>query len=100
MTSALAAAFPQALGLFEPLNSEEQLIRGGIFPGNAALRVRWMDRILPVLRQATIPVESLGSHDATMKPDLGGRKGDHLPHLAQALTDLQSVYQSEKGASW
>ena len=100
MQTAVDAAFPQALGMFEPLVSEEDLIRGGVFPGNKELQRQWLQRVVPVFRgvELTLPVD--GGGEPTCVSDLGGRRGLHLPHLAQAIADMQQVYGSEPGAAW
>ncbi|MDH3251983.1 MAG: phenylacetate-CoA oxygenase subunit PaaC, partial [Ignavibacteria bacterium] len=41
MQAAVDTAFPQALGIFEHLESEEMLVRDGVFPGNTALLHEW-----------------------------------------------------------
>ncbi|MCU0454024.1 MAG: phenylacetate-CoA oxygenase subunit PaaC [Bacteroidetes bacterium] len=100
MQAALDIAFPQALGMFESLSSEDQLIRLGIFPGHRALQRQWIERILPVLSGASLSVGVDGSGRPLGQPDLGGRIGAHTPYLLEALSDLQRVYNSEPGAIW
>jgi ring-1,2-phenylacetyl-CoA epoxidase subunit PaaC len=97
MQAGLDAAFPQALGLFEPLVHEERLIEENIFQGNSSLMKQWLERVTPVLRQASLDVP----HDAAVSTaDYGGRKGKHTDHLKDIVGDLQAVYQSEPGATW
>lgn len=100
MQAAVDAAFPQALGLFEDLSSEEHLVGSGVFPGHRELHRRWFARVVPVLKAATLypPLDTAGR--ILSDPDLGGRKGAHTPYLLEAVSDLQRVYTSEPGAAW
>lgn len=100
MQAAVDAAFPQALGLFEALSSEEVLVESGVFPGHRELHWRWFERVDPVLKAATLgpPVDATGR--TLSGSDLGGRKGAHTPYLLEAVSDLQRVYTSEPGATW
>jgi ring-1,2-phenylacetyl-CoA epoxidase subunit PaaC len=100
MQAAVDAAFPQALGMFELLGSEDDLVRAGVFPGNKDLQRQWLQRIVPVMKGAelALPVDRNG--EPTCAPDLGGRRGFHLPHLDEAVADMQKVYLSEPGAAW
>jgi len=95
MTAALASAFPLAFGLFEPLAAEEQLVRDGVFAGNAALLAQWLDLVVPVLTQS-------GLQPPAPQPQsgYGGRRGQHTPALAQALADLQVVRRLIPQAAW
>ena len=88
------AAFPQALGIFEPLEGEEQLSAAGVFPGMAALRKDWEGRVRPVLASAGLDVPSGAA------PDFGGRRQSHTSHLNQLVDDLQKVYRSVPGGTW
>lgn len=100
MQAAVDAAFPQALGLFEGLSSEEALVNAGVFPGHRELQRRWSERVVPVLTAAKLapPVDAAGR--IVSVPDLGGRIGAHTPYLLEAVSDLQRVYVSEPGAAW
>lgn len=94
MQDAVDAAFPQALGLFEKLDDEDQLIASGIFPGNDALRVEWEKRVVPALKAATLTVPT------NPRPDFGGRTKHHTDHLRSLVDDLQAVYRLAPGAKW
>ncbi len=93
MQAALDAAFPQALGMFETLEGEVELITAGVFQGNLKLKDEWLRRVQPVLERATLVVPSAPA-------DFGGRKRDHVKHLQQLVDDLQSVYKIAPGAKW
>lgn len=103
MEAAVDAAFPQALGMFEELEGEEELIAASVFPGNAALQAEWLRQVVPVLTSATLHVpihETNGSLTVHARPDMGGRKKGHSEHLRQLVDDLQAVYRIAPGAKW
>ncbi len=94
MQSALDACWPQALGMFEVLDGEADLVSGRVFQGNTTLAEEWKKRVQPILASATLRVPT---HSA---PDLGGRFRKHTDHLKQLVNDLQSVYQIAPEAKW
>lgn len=96
MQDAVAAAYPQAFGLFEELPGEESLVKEGITVASRELATRWIAAVGPVLASATLAVPP----DAPASADLGGRHRRHTDHLRQLVTDLQSVYSQVPGASW
>lgn len=103
MQEAVDLAFPQALGMFEPLEQEADLIRAGVFPGNVDLQRQWLNAVVPVLAGASlhVPVERTGNKFRILcAPEFGGRAQSHLPHLQHLVADLQQVYRSVQGASW
>jgi ring-1,2-phenylacetyl-CoA epoxidase subunit PaaC len=94
MASAVATAYPQALGLFEPLAGEEGLSTAGVFPGMRSLSEEWTQRVHPVLESVELPAPSHPLADA------GGRVRAHTPHLRALVEDLQMVYRTAPGAAW
>jgi ring-1,2-phenylacetyl-CoA epoxidase subunit PaaC len=103
MQAAVDAAFPQALGMFEVLEGEEELIAAGVFPGNSALQAQWLRNVVPVLTGATLKVpvkDQHGTYIVQASPDVGGRRKHHVEHLRQLVDDLQAVYRIAPGAQW
>jgi ring-1,2-phenylacetyl-CoA epoxidase subunit PaaC len=94
MAAAVAAAYPQALGLFEPLEGEDDLAGAGLFPGMSRLAPQWMERVHPVLTSAQL------QPPPRPEADTGGRRRHHKPHLRPLVDDLQKVYRSAPGAAW
>ena len=94
MQTAVTAAYPQALGLFELLEGEDDLVRNGVFPGMEVLRREWQERVAPVLAAATLTIP------ANATPDTGGRTGRHTPDLLSLVDDLQRVYRLVPGGRW
>ena len=103
MQAAVDAAFPRALEIFEELPGEQLLVDAGVFPGNAALLHAWLDRVVPVLRAASLhpPVRGEGAAAAvTCAAEPGGRAGRGHEHLMALVADLQSVYRTVPGGAW
>jgi ring-1,2-phenylacetyl-CoA epoxidase subunit PaaC len=94
MQDALDAAWPHALGLFEPMDGEDLLTENGIKPGEDSLREQWIVQVTPILESATLLVP------AGAQPTSGGRSGKHTEHLAALLSEMQLVARSEAGATW
>ncbi|MCZ6776798.1 MAG: phenylacetate-CoA oxygenase subunit PaaC [Ignavibacteria bacterium] len=103
MQAAVDAAFPQALGLFENLDGEENLVSANVFPGNEHLRTKWLEKVVPVLDAASLqaPVEAKnGRIEISCEPDYGGRHRSHTAHLKELVQDLQKVYRMAPSAKW
>ncbi|MDH4069805.1 MAG: phenylacetate-CoA oxygenase subunit PaaC [Ignavibacteria bacterium] len=101
MQQATHMAFPQSLGIFEPLEGEAELVSGGVFAGNRSLQAEWLRRIIPVLHSVglSVPADPGGVRDSCI-PDYGGRIRDHNEHLKELVDNLQSVYRSVPGGTW
>jgi ring-1,2-phenylacetyl-CoA epoxidase subunit PaaC len=103
MQFAVDAAFPQALGMFERIDGEDELAAAKVFVGNKVVQNEWLYRVVPVLQKSslTVPVEgSNGSYNPACVPDLGGRKKQHTEFLNKLVEDMQSVYRSIPKAKW
>jgi len=82
MQQALALAYPCALGLFEPTESDEVLAQAGICPREEELQHEWESAVVPVLSQAGLTV------DSALRPVYGGRVGRHSAALAEVVDGL------------
>jgi ring-1,2-phenylacetyl-CoA epoxidase subunit PaaC len=103
MQAAVDEAFPQALGMFEKLEGESELVKEGVFPGNDLLRIQWLNRIIPVLTSSklNVPVDSQnGVYVVNVSADDGGRTKLHSEHLKELVDDLQRVYRTAPSAKW
>ncbi|MBI3004120.1 MAG: phenylacetate-CoA oxygenase subunit PaaC [Ignavibacteriales bacterium] len=82
MQAALNEAFPQALGMFETLSSEKELVKNGLFPGHDELKSTWMNQVVPVLKNATLSVP-VGNKDGSLVPNVFPRTtegdGESIP---------------------
>jgi ring-1,2-phenylacetyl-CoA epoxidase subunit PaaC len=96
LQKALNHTFDLALGIFEPLKSENELISMGVTEGEALLQERWLESISPVLKTAglSMPLPS------SWKPVYGGRSGKHTEHLQPLLNEMSEVFRIDPGAEW
>jgi ring-1,2-phenylacetyl-CoA epoxidase subunit PaaC len=95
LTRGIEAVWADALGLFEPLASEPELVEKGIQPlAAAALQGRWLEL-------AAADLAGLGlSLPAARAAALGGRRGDHGPDFAAQLDEMTLVRRLVPGAVW
>ena len=103
MQAAVDLAFPQALGMFEPIDGEAELQKTGVFPGNVTLEHEWLNNVVSVLMGASLklPIQQMnGKLKPQCKPELGGRKKSHTAHLQQLVDDVQLVYRMAPGGKW
>jgi ring-1,2-phenylacetyl-CoA epoxidase subunit PaaC len=103
MQGAMDVAFPQALGMFEHLSCEKELVSSGVFKGNVALEKEWLGTVVPIISALSlkIPVDTGTKGMAvTCQPEYGGRSGNHTAHLRSLVNDLQSVLSIAPEAKW
>jgi len=104
LQTALDAAFPDALGLFEPVEGEAELVAAGIVEPSATLQIRWLDRLAALLRDTglDLPIEpdADGCPTPTVAPRTGGRQGRHTEHLRQLLDAMQTLHRTDPTATW
>lgn len=103
MQSALDVAFPQSLGMFEPIEGEDELVLRKVFKGNDVISIEWLNIVVPAMLSVALklPVTNEG---VLFKPqcsaDFGGRLGNHSDHLKNLVDDLQKVFQLAPEAKW
>ena len=96
LQSSLEKALPYALGIFEPSPYEQELIADGIFAGEEVLKEKWVSRITEILAQTNLQLPDL----ATLKPEFGGRTGQHTEHLQPLVEEMSEVFRIDPGAEW
>jgi ring-1,2-phenylacetyl-CoA epoxidase subunit PaaC len=96
MQEALNQAFPLALGMFEAGPDETSLQEAGIFGGEAALRMAWMEAIKPVLHAAHLAIPANLDDDSAF----GGRYGKHTEYLQPLLDEMTEVFRIDPAAEW
>ncbi|MCU0420776.1 MAG: phenylacetate-CoA oxygenase subunit PaaC [Cyclobacteriaceae bacterium] len=87
---------PYALGLFEPSPYEADLIADGLFQGEAVLQQRWLAAIESVLAPTHLQLPDV----VLIAPVVGGRQGQHSPHLQPLLDEMSEVFKIDPAAEW
>ncbi|MBL6448349.1 phenylacetate-CoA oxygenase subunit PaaC [Fulvivirga sp. 29W222] len=96
LQTSLEKALPYALGIFEPSPYEQELIAEGIFAGEEVLKEKWISRITEILSQTSLQLPDL----STLKPEFGGRTGQHTEHLQPLVEEMSEVFRIDPGAEW
>ena len=84
MQAALDQLWPHALGLFERIEHDD-----GFTAQLDRIKTAWLEAVTPALTHATLAIPSSAA------PVLGGRRGQHTPHLGALLAEMQKVARSE-----
>jgi ring-1,2-phenylacetyl-CoA epoxidase subunit PaaC len=102
--TAFRARGPDALGLFEPLACESELVTAKMLPDSFAnLQQRWLGSIAAPLRRLDLPfpfVECGTAWEAQINPIYGGRRGEHSDHFVELHNNITSVYRLDPCAKW
>jgi ring-1,2-phenylacetyl-CoA epoxidase subunit PaaC len=100
--AALAATLPESLGLFEPVDGEEQAIADGLFPlGHVALRDLWLAVAGPRLDAAGMGELVPDEHTAVPAEATGGRRGRHSEDFTTDVwPEMTALYRAHPGARW
>ncbi|MCW3462380.1 1,2-phenylacetyl-CoA epoxidase subunit PaaC [Chitinophaga nivalis] len=97
MQAALNHSIALAAGVFEPsAEHEATLIADKVYPGEAVLYQRWLDRIYPVLVKASLNMPDISA----ITPVYGGRQGFHTEYLQPLLTEMGEVFNLDTEARW
>jgi len=85
-----------ALGMFESLEAEDELVKQGLFSGHAVLFDRWLRAVTADLTAwgLKLPETNLANMEK------GGRRGYHTEFLQPLLEEMGEVIRSESGAEW
>lgn len=126
LVHALTDAFPDALGLFEPYDREEEAIKQGVLTvPSAELQQRFVSRAGSALDDEGLPSEitsSVPEHDAEFvasssgdliesaeeesgphsspREGLGGRRGHHTEDFNELWSIMTKTYREHPGARW
>ncbi|HEY0609129.1 MAG TPA: Phenylacetic acid catabolic protein, partial [Chitinophaga sp.] len=57
---------------------------------------RWLNTIYPVLVKASLNMPD----PARVRPQYGGRYGEHTPHLQPLLQEMGEVFRLDPSARW
>jgi ring-1,2-phenylacetyl-CoA epoxidase subunit PaaC len=102
--AAFEALWPDALGVFEPVVGEDELVAAAILPASfAELRDRWLASIAPALRRLELPFpfeERDEGWQTQVAARYGGRRGEHSADFAELYETITSVYRIDPNAKW
>ena len=102
--AAFEALWPDALGLFEPVEGEAELVAAQILPEPfAALRDRWLSSVAGSLSRLGLPLtleERGGAWMPLVEPRWGGRRGEHTQSFLELYDTITSVYRLDPAAKW
>lgn len=98
LTAGLRAAFPEAVGLFEPYAGEAALLADGTLPAPSdRLRERWLDAVAAELAPHGLD----GIVDRELRPVVpGGRQGVHTADFAELWQEMTALYRADPEAVW
>jgi ring-1,2-phenylacetyl-CoA epoxidase subunit PaaC len=101
---AFEALWPDALALFEPPMGEIALVAAGILPPTfATLQQHWITQLEEPLIRFDLPFPFAKHGDAwetQIKPQTGGRRGEHSQHFFALYATITSVYRLDPQAKW
>jgi ring-1,2-phenylacetyl-CoA epoxidase subunit PaaC len=102
--AAFEALWPDALGLFEPVAGEAELVAAGLLPeACATLQERWLASIAEPLRRLDLPFpfeQVDGRWECRVAPEYGGRRGEHSTSFVELYDTITSVYRLDPSAKW
>ena len=106
LTGALEALWPDALGVFEPLPGEDELVASGVLEAPMSeLQAEWLEQVAPYFDSLSLSFpakrdERTGRYVPTVEPVYGGRQGKHTAELAELWEEMTSVYRLDPEAVW
>ena len=123
LIEALHDAFSEALGLFEPIENEQEAVAEGWLPvGSTELGKRFEQRTVEAFDTLRLPPEigagadrsaefvasssgdlietSAAERAPVTQAGLGGRRGEHSADFDQLWDDLTYTYRHNPGATW
>jgi ring-1,2-phenylacetyl-CoA epoxidase subunit PaaC len=125
LIDAVSAAYPETLGLFEPVENEDAAVSEGVLPvPSSELLQRFVERTATALDELGLPTEARALADETaefvasssgdliesengeqrapaVRPAaLGGRSGRHTDDFKELWDVMTVTYRSHPGATW
>ena len=94
ITNAMNELWPYMDELFINATYEEALLQENIAVDVAALKQNWLEKILPVLNEATLQLPQ------NVFAKTGGKKGIHSEQLGYLLAEMQFMQRAYPGLEW
>ncbi|HSH76981.1 MAG TPA: 1,2-phenylacetyl-CoA epoxidase subunit PaaC [Herpetosiphonaceae bacterium] len=102
--AAFDALWPDALGFWEPVQGEDELVAAGILPDSfAELQQQWLDRIEEPITRLRLPfpfVRFGETWQPRVEAVIGGRRGEHGASFVEFHAMFTSVYRLDPRAKW
>ena len=95
MQQALDRAWPEALGVFEPVAGQEELGAGVVPVPPVEQLARWRQSVAAVLESVGLRLPAANGGKGA-----GGRTGRHSDDLRVLLDEMTSVWRSDPQAKW
>ena len=94
ISNALEVCWPYTNEFFDPAEYEQEaaVSRIGVYP--ADLKQAWDEKVKQVFTEATLKVPG------NIKPEKGGKQGQHTEHLDSILADLQYLQRTYPHSQW
>jgi ring-1,2-phenylacetyl-CoA epoxidase subunit PaaC len=80
--------------MFTPDASDLAGVASGLLPDFNTVKSQWLTGVTAVLSEAGL------THPENVQMQLGGRSGDHTPHLAVMLEEMQVLPRLHPDATW
>lgn len=80
--------------LFDMDEVDSMLIKEGIVPDLALIKIKWEERVKEVITEATLQIPT------TPFKQKGSREGKHSEHLGFLLAEMQYVHRAYPGVKW
>ena len=106
LEAALDELWPDALGLWEPLPGEAELLSQGVMRAPFAdLQAEWLAQIAPYFYNLDLPFPTeqdpqTGAYKPTRDAVYGGRQGQHTADFPELWEEMTSVYRLDPEAVW
>ncbi len=106
LVRALDELWPDALGIFEELPGESELVAEGILPTPMPdLCAEWLGQVAPYFQNLSLlfPAQQddrTGLYKPTIQPVYGGRRGLYTDDFVELWEEMTSVYRLEPDAVW
>jgi ring-1,2-phenylacetyl-CoA epoxidase subunit PaaC len=106
LDAALDALWPDALGVWEPLEGEAELVGEGILSATfEVMRSEWLGQIAPFFYNLDIPFPAekdpkSGLFVSPITPKHGGRRGQHTDDFTALWEEMTEVYRLDPSAVW
>jgi ring-1,2-phenylacetyl-CoA epoxidase subunit PaaC len=102
LETALRRTLPEALGLFEAFDGEEESVAAGLLPlAHARLRDRWCEIVSGMLTDVGLGHLAPDADTAVPVEASGGRSGRHTTDFVDDVwPQMTSLYRAHPGARW